>query len=211
MFNYRVIFSKRRSVALDLSYDNQITVRCPYYTSQREVERFVNSRKGWLEKHMVENVHSRRNNGDLLEYKTVLVGGKACALIIGGDNKIVDGEVHVKNIKCLKRLYIRCLGPKFAELFNKICLRTGMSANSVTFKDYKGRWGCCDASNNIIFNYKLLMLPQELRVYVIVHELCHTECHDHSAAFWKKVSGILGDCGPIVSKLKSYAFLARLY
>lgn len=82
---------------------------------------------------------------------------------------------------------------------------------SVSVKSYKGRWGCCDSKNNIIFNYKLFMLPRCIQDYVIIHELCHTLCHNHSPAFWKLVSEFLPDYKAVRAELRNFDFLTALY
>jgi predicted metal-dependent hydrolase len=54
-------------------------------------------------------------------------------------------------------------------------------------------WGSCSRSNTLKFNFKLTYLPQPLIDYVVVHELCHVEEHNHSRAFWALVSRAIPD------------------
>ncbi len=49
--NYRVIRSARRTIALELAPDLSLTVRAPMRLSQREIERFVSGKAGWIERH----------------------------------------------------------------------------------------------------------------------------------------------------------------
>jgi predicted metal-dependent hydrolase len=35
------------------------------------------------------------------------------------------------------------------------------------------------------FNWRLLLGPPEILDYVIEHEVCHLEIHDHSRRFWR--------------------------
>ena len=53
----------------------------------------------------------------------------------------------------------------------------------VAIKLNKTNWGSCSAKNNINLNLALPLLPDALRDYVIIHELCHLEHHNHSAEF----------------------------
>ena len=61
--------------------------------------------------------------------------------------------------------------------------RYGFTYNRVTIKHNSTNWGSCSARNNINLNLNLMRLPQVLRDYVLLHELCHLRHHDHSDAF----------------------------
>ncbi|MDY5319746.1 MAG: M48 family metallopeptidase, partial [Candidatus Egerieousia sp.] len=53
----------------------------------------------------------------------------------------------------------------------------------IAIKLNKTNWGSCSAKNNLNLNLALPLLPDALRDYVIIHELCHLEHHNHSAEF----------------------------
>lgn len=53
----------------------------------------------------------------------------------------------------------------------------------IAIKLNKTNWGSCSAKNNINLNLALPLLPDALCDYVIIHELCHLEHHNHSAEF----------------------------
>jgi predicted metal-dependent hydrolase len=61
--------------------------------------------------------------------------------------------------------------------------RYGFVYNRVTIKHNSTNWGSCSARNNINLNLNLMRLPQVLRDYVLLHELCHLRHHDHGEAF----------------------------
>jgi predicted metal-dependent hydrolase len=60
--------------------------------------------------------------------------------------------------------------------------------NRVAVRDQKTRWGSCSKNKNLNFNYKLLYVTEEERLYVIAHELCHLVEMNHSKAFWSLVA-----------------------
>ena len=53
----------------------------------------------------------------------------------------------------------------------------------VTIRASRSKWGSCSGENNISLSLFLMTLPEHLRDYIIIHELCHTVHHNHSAAF----------------------------
>jgi predicted metal-dependent hydrolase len=83
----------------------------------------------------------------------------------------------------------------------------GFSYNKVFIRNQKTRWGSCSAKNNISLNMKLLLLPEELRDYVILHELVHTQIKNHSPKFWEELEKYVGDAKRKQAKLNDYGLL----
>ena len=59
----------------------------------------------------------------------------------------------------------------------------GFKYGRVTIRASRSKWGSCSGENNISLSLFLMTLPEHLRDYVIIHELCHTVHHNHSASF----------------------------
>lgn len=58
---------------------------------------------------------------------------------------------------------------------------------SVAIKSQKTRWGSCSRRGNLNFNWRLLLAPPAILDYVVIHELCHLNEHNHAPAFWALV------------------------
>jgi predicted metal-dependent hydrolase len=64
---------------------------------------------------------------------------------------------------------------------------------SVTIKDSKTAWGTCDSKQQLTFNWRLAMAPQEVIDYVVIHEMCHMVHLNHDRSFWRLVGKIMPD------------------
>lgn len=62
------------------------------------------------------------------------------------------------------------------------------SYNRVAVKSQRRCWGSCSEKGNLNFNYKIILLPETLMDYVIVHELCHLAELNHSPSFWNTMA-----------------------
>lgn len=70
--------------------------------------------------------------------------------------------------------------------------RFGFSYGNVTIRAARTKWGCCTSRNNISLSLFLMTLPEHLQNYVVIHELCHTVHHNHSARFHALADKCLG-------------------
>ena len=64
----------------------------------------------------------------------------------------------------------------------------GFKYSAVKIRKSKSRWGSCSTKGTISLSFYLLLLPEHLIEYVLLHELCHTAQMNHSPAFWALVN-----------------------
>ena len=78
------------------------------------------------------------------------------------------------------------------DRIGRISRITGLKYNKLTIRASRTKWGSCTGTNNISLSLFLMVLPEHLRDFVIVHELCHTVHHDHSPKFHALVDRMVG-------------------
>ncbi|MFC1904987.1 M48 family metallopeptidase [Chloroflexota bacterium] len=95
---------------------------------------------------------------------------------------------------------------KLTSRLHYLAEKHGFTYNKVTIRNQKTRWGSCSHKNNISLNMKLVLLPDELVDYVILHELVHTRIHDHSKSLWAELDKYVGngEGKAMASRLRKY-------
>jgi len=92
-------------------------------------------------------------------------------------------------IEALRRQAKAELPPRLAEL----AARYGFTYNKVTIKHNATNWGSCSSKGNINLNLSMMRLPEVLRDYILLHELCHLRHQDHGHAFHLLLEHLLTD------------------
>lgn len=164
---YTLIRSSRKSCAISIDQDGQITVRVPMRISEKEISHLLIDKRLWIITKYLEVQEQKKNRpvSDLTD--------------------IQRAALEQRYIAAAKEYF-----PKRVAYFNQF---TGGSYNRITIRDQKTRWGSCSAKGTLSFNWRLMLAPPSIPDYVIVHELCHLTYMNHSAAFWKKVESVYPD------------------
>ena len=81
----------------------------------------------------------------------------------------------------------------------------GFSVSDVKIQSSKTRWGSCSRAKSINLSLYLMLVPQHLIDYVILHELCHTKEMNHGVNFWIWMDRVTnGKSKELRTELKKY-------
>lgn len=170
-----IIRSNRKTVGIQVNGDLTVTVRAPMQAAQRDLERILQEKKGWIQKQI----------GRLQLEKTRDAATEAKRLSTAEIRELADRALaHI---------------PGRTAYFAKIL---GVDYGRITIRNQKTRWGSCSSKGNLNFNCLLMLAPPRIIDYVVVHELCHRKEMNHSKAFWKQVEGVLPNYRDSVRWLK---------
>jgi len=61
----------------------------------------------------------------------------------------------------------------------------GIRYGRITIRAQQTRWASCSPKGNLSFNWRLMMAPEKVVDYVIIHELTHLTEMNHTARFWR--------------------------
>ena len=82
--------------------------------------------------------------------------------------------------------------------------KMGVTYGTISIRQQATRWGSCSSRGNLDFNWTLILTPEPLQDYVVVHELAHRLEMNHSDRFWKIVESQIPDYRERRNLLKTY-------
>jgi hypothetical protein len=114
----------------------------------------------------------------------------------GNDSIQVEGKRLVVSLNStgvslrliLESWYSREAEKLIRKRVDELSRKVGVKYGRLTIRGAKTHWGSCSQKGNLNFNWKLLMVPEPIIDYVIIHELAHLKEMNHSKKFWHLVS-----------------------
>lgn len=135
----------------------------------------------------MKNVQMRLRNGELI-------------IFIPDGLDIMNGQLQntVKEMirHVLRHEAKRVLPQKVAFWAKKFNLQF----SQVRINKSTTRWGSCSRQKNINLSLYLLLLPEKLIDYVVLHELAHTVEMNHGEKFWELLSKLCGEDARAISR-----------
>ena len=165
---YRLIRSRRRTICIEVTSGGEIVVKAPYYASKKEIEDFLMRKVEWIGEKRQE-VFDR------------LIGEDGTPVVL---ETIGEDQIRELSGKMKK---------EFVPRVRNFASAMGITVGRISIRNQKTRWGSCSSEGNLNFNCLLMLAPESVRDYVIVHELCHRIEMNHSKRFWDLVSSYIPD------------------
>lgn len=195
--------ARRRTLAVHVFAD-RVEVRAPLKLAAREIDKFVQQKSVWIGKKLHEIQRRQARVFRPVDQQVLSVMGQPYTLIwrVGSAQQVkVDGSYLVMEAprvdeSVAHRLFSRwllaearrCLVPMAEMLAEKLSVRERLSG--FRFRYTRSLWGRCSARGEILFNPAILMAPESVIEYLLVHEVCHLRHLDHSPAFWMLVASV---------------------
>lgn len=160
----KIIKSNRKTIAVEIKSDATVIVRVPFCMTEREIYQFLKEKEGWIKEHLKEAEKLQKEKDDV--------------------QKLTMEEVRQLADLALEKIPERVR--YYAEIMK-------VAYGRITIRNQKTRWGSCSGKGNLNFNCLLMLAPEKVIDYVVVHELCHLIEMNHSKAFWEQVERVMPD------------------
>ena len=189
--------------------DGLVEVRAPFKIEQKEIDSFVLQKMGWikkklsLQKSIKKLIRKKFKNEENFQF----LGKDLKLKITISENKksYIDDKFIYLVLKNNKENFKEKIKEKLETLFRETAKdvfknktlneakKIKVTPKKIIVRSYKRRWGSCSHKKDISYNWKLIMAPEKIIHYVVIHELCHLIHFNHSRDFWKSVGKILPD------------------
>lgn len=211
----QVIYENRRSARVSLAKKHAI-LRLPILLSLGQKERHVDWARKWVLKKMEEdrNLLGRYIPRDYQSGQWIQLRGREFVLEVLADQARktalgkLDGNrviIHLpagldamqKHKLCstiISRIMAGVFLPEIKTRVHEINERYFQQEISrVRIKYNVSNWGSCSSNRIINLSSRLLLTPQLITDYIIIHELAHLVEMNHSPAFWAVVERVMPD------------------
>lgn len=210
IIEYQLIKSNRKTVTISILPTKKVIVKTPKYLSDKEIMNMVKQKSKWIVNNIskipdniVLKQERRYEDGEKLlyrggEYKLKIIEDpniKSSKIQIQQDEIII--VINQSNRQVIATLLELWYKEKARELVHKRINYYNTFINkkigTIRIKNQRKRWGSCSNLGNLNFNWRIIMMPDDMLDYIIVHEMCHLIYLNHSKDYWKSVEEILPD------------------
>lgn len=175
---YEILYSRRKTISLEVTAKGQVRLRLPLGCHRQEGILFLEQRTEWL----LQALQKMQKRQELLLRQQAQVP------------QITPEQVSRLRLRAKEELTAK------ADLF---AAKMGVTYAKLTVKDQKTRWGSCSARGNLNFNWRIILAPEPVTDYVVIHELAHRIHMNHSEAFYRTVEAVMPDYREQVRWLKT--------
>ncbi|MDP4109657.1 MAG: M48 family metallopeptidase [Bacillota bacterium] len=164
--------TKRQTVSLSITKELSVLIRAPLWMSDSEISGLLTKHKKWIDNHIVLQ---KKRNEKAGEYKPT--------------------EAEKNELRKKARKLLSCKVRRFSEIM-------GVTPMGITITCARTRWGSCSGKNSLSFPFRIVLLPDNLIDYIVVHELSHIRVKNHSPAFYREVGKYMPDYKLRIAELK---------
>ncbi len=194
----KIIRTRRKTIALIIERDGDLTVRAPLRTPRAQIEQLVQEKAQWIaEKQALVKAHQPVAHQYLpgeqfwflgKSYPLEVVPGQARpALAFANSRFRLSQRGATQASTVFEQWYREQARAILAERTRALAQQFGYTYTSLRISGARTRWGSCGAGGKLNFTWRLVQAPVEVIDYVIVHELAHLAVRNHSSQFWERV------------------------
>lgn len=191
-YNLEVIRSKKRKKTVSIKVINShVIVLAPENYTDEQVAELLQTKTNWLKEKLNQKFITHLTYGMQIPLQEMIITIVECDNKNSHNISLVSDKLFIpKKLLTKEDLYAFFLEQaleKIPKRVNELSKSLNITFNRLKVKDLKRRWGSCSSLKNINLSWRLILLPNIIMDYVIIHELCHLTIMNHSREFWSLV------------------------
>jgi predicted metal-dependent hydrolase len=189
-----------RHARLEVARETGLTAIIPHRYDLKKLPAFLTSNKRWivyaLKKYGTPPSPKamRSNTADTIPYlgsyiEMVRDSDGLSPVRLEGDKLVVSSALYGNGLlaPALEDWYRWTAEKLIRDKVAKASDRLGLTYRRIALKEMRTRWGSCSVKGNLNFNWKLVLMPEPVIDYVVIHELTHLKEMNHGKKFWALV------------------------
>ena len=208
---FQVIYVERKTLEIAVHPDSSVVIKAPVGTVFADVQTRIRRRAGWIKRQLdyFRQFDPRTPERCYVGGETHLYLGRQYRLriskavsegvkLVGGHFQVgVKEDDHGDRVRTLlQRWYADKAKSRFQESFDRrwpLFEKHSLPRPRMQVRRMKKRWGSLSKNGVLTLNTDLVRAPRECIDYVITHELCHLQCHDHGPGFYRLLEKVMPD------------------
>ena len=207
-FIAEVIRTNRRKSADIRVEDGAVSVLVPVNTPAEKIDQLLAAKRRWIKEKITLHRDATPINpkqfvsGEAFSYlgrnyRLKVERGPFAPVKLQGGRLVVTTPQGAESPHIVRNALIRWYkhqaARKLREKVERYSEIVGVHPRSIGVRSFKSRWGSCTPKGRIELNWMIMMAPNRMVDYVVVHELCHLIRHDHSDDFWREDEKVMPD------------------
>lgn len=207
---WRLVRSPRaKKLRIKVGPDGVVVV-LPEGRDHREATAFITNQRAWVAEQLarVRRLHALRRpsvqdhehvlfRGDALTVRVVLSrtwrAPNKVAIEQGAITIICKPDSKTAPARSLKNWLRKEARERIEQHVADIGRRLKRAPNRIYVMGQRTKWGNCSGRGNLSFNWRLVMAPDFVLRYIVMHEMVHLAVPDHSRKFWLTVQSLCPD------------------
>lgn len=228
-FRYHLCYlpeQKTPSIKIHVHPNGMVQVDAPKTAQMTDIKAAVQRRARWILKHLDEIAERHRHllPRQWVSGESMLYLGRRYVLKIIEDNrlqkdscKLIAGQLRVEgrnlNAQRIQKITRQWYRERALDVFQKRMtlivevLPWTKDIPDWRLVDMQTQWGSCSPKGVVLLNPNLIKATTRAIDYVILHELCHLEEHNHSQRFYGLLDRYMPDWQSVKEQLDGRADL----
>lgn len=216
---------RAKYVRLEVRPEMGLIVIIPRFYQPERIPDLLREKLRWVSANLKKYEHTKRLTNDRvlqcgdtvpylgreMEVVTQPSNGDSDSVTVEQNRLVVSLKAESNRLdQALERWYREQVAQLLPEKVERLSVNMGLTCGRLSIRGQKTCWGSCSGKGNISLNWKLIMAPEAVIDYVIIHELAHLKELNHSRMFWQLVSKYCPEWREHKQWLKDHAAELRL-